>query len=379
MPIIERNSSDILYSTSEDSDDSEYTTTLLRNQWLDQRNKSIKALYAILMNSDCKNQSNEMLPFAAVSSSTASPQQEHHHHHHHHQQQQQQQQPQQACTPKRGNKRQANKMLPYQMLDSRISSTTQPPSTMPTTMMMMMPSSPSSSSSMPHSSTGSGCSGGKKRKKTQGLTELEESHEYINNVYKTYCFDAMPSSSTISSSSSSSNKLGTITRYANLNDMLLTNEALYTALMLQMGKSIMETACLHCRNLANMDLLEWSEAVLIQLCAINYTHLLYNTWSSVISLVESSEWGPKMSLNLQRIYGRSVRLSHILDMNHTMKIEKYNMPPQFVFRENRIPALNMQLLKTIPRCDRDDLEEMNLRQSLARLPIVIRKKKNVIQ
>lgn len=363
MSIIARHSSsDILYNTSEDSDDSEYTTNILRRQWLEHHNKSIKVLDFILSNSDCKNQSNGMLPVAAVSSSSTPSSSS--------SSSSSQPQPQQCPnynTPKRSNKRSADKMAPYQLLDSRISSSTS----------ASLPSPPLSMSQQPITSWNSPSSssnslGVKRRRRTQISTEImEESHEYIHNIHKTYCVDGD------NNSDSSSSSAGTLTKYASLNDMLLINEALYTALMLQMGNSIMETACLHCRNLENMDLLEWSEAVLIQLCAINYNHLLYNTWSNVISLVESSEWGPKMSLNLQRIYGRTVRLSNILDMNHTMKIQKYKMPVQFVFRENRIPALNMKLLRTIPRCDRDDLEEMNLRQSLARLPIVVRKKKNV--
>lgn len=347
-----RNTTEILYSTSEDSDDSEYTTTLLRNQWLDQHNKSIKTLYNIRMNSYCKKQSNEMLPFAAVSSSSTPPSPP---------SSSTSETVQYNITPKRNNKRQYNdQILPYSMLDSRItSSSSSPPAT--AMMMMMMPTSTSSSPQI---------IGGKRRKKNQTSTnEYEESQEYLNNILKTYCCDGKLTISTTTNS---------IIRYANLNDMLLRNEGLYTALMLQLGNVVIETACLHCRNFTNLDLLEWSEAVLIQFCAINYNNVLANTWSNVISFVESSEWGPKLSLNLQRIYGRMVRLSNILNMNHNMKMQKYNMPAQFVFLENRIPALNMQLLRTIPRCDRDDLEEMNLRQSLARLPIVIRKKKNII-
>lgn len=350
MPIV---ASDYLNSTSEDSDDSESTRNLLRKQWLNQHSKSIKALHTLFMNSDCTSLSDEMLPFAAVSSSSSSS-------------------ANLKNTPKRNNKRRNDDTLAsYQMLDSRISSSSM---ASPLPIPWNSPSSSvSASSTTPHNINSSSSStsnitgsGGKRRKRNQNVAEHDESQEYIDKIQKTYCYNehiTMPNS--------------TIVRYASINDMLLTNELLYTTLWLNQSNTILETACLHCRNLSNIDLLEWSEAVLIQLCEITNNYLLNNTWNNVIHFVGSAEWGPKMSLNLQRIYGQSICLSNILTMNHAMKIEKYNMPEQFVFRENRIPPLNMQLLRTIPRCDGADLEKMNLRQTLSRLPIVVRKKKNV--
>lgn len=314
--------SESLYSTSEDSgdDDDDYdTTTTTTNNTIKIDNRTaifeqaFKDLVSIVQDSDDTTTANKMLPFAATMMPAIVSSS--------------------SSAGKGSNKKRTSHYEQYPE-DSRISSS--------------------------DTAMFGGCAltPAKKRKTTSSSKHSDNPQQlYANAIHATYCMDNA--------------------KYSNFNDIMIDNEALYRALMIDDGDHMIATACMNCRNIHNMELLEWSEAVLIQLCDLKRTNLLTASWSDIIDKVEMSQWGLKLVTHLKRTFGQSIRLSIILETNHAMKIKRFGLQSQCVFLKNRIPPVNIPILMAMTIDSKSDLIDVRNQRSLNRLPINIHKKNNV--
>lgn len=99
------------------------------------------------------------------------------------------------------------------------------------------------------------------------------------------------------------------------------------------------------QNYTNLEFLEWSECVLIQLCTlkkpINATNLL---WKQLQLLVEKDQWSMQVVHNLKRIIGVNITLLSILERNHAFKIKTHHLDPQESFVTK--PLINYAVLRT---------------------------------
>lgn len=160
--------------------------------------------------------------------------------------------------------------------------------------------------------------------------------------------------------------------YSSLNAMLHQNQPLYSALMIHTkGDDMVIRAIEHCRNTSNIDLLEWSEAILIQLCMIKNTALLSVNWRDLKEQIVRPQWMPVISSKIHEFYGQSTCLLDILEKNHEYKIANCQMSCEYVFRNNRKPAINIQLLQTIQFCKKPDMNVDRKYRNLNNIPMNI--------
>ncbi|ATZ81518.1 hypothetical protein DiNV_CH01M_ORF37 [Drosophila innubila nudivirus] len=179
-------------------------------------------------------------------------------------------------------------------------------------------------------------------------TKDEDTNDDEINVTKRQKLKISPSSMSITSSSSaSSSKPTTIRRMVTkknrkttnknsaTNDNLYNqyiidsanNKSLYRALILISPDSIIEAACQNINNFHNLEMLEWSELILIQLCTlrkeIDIKILLQ--WPAVQLFVEHNQWSIEVTQNIKRFIGHGPTLINLLKINHNFKVSIHKM------------------------------------------------------
>lgn len=103
-------------------------------------------------------------------------------------------------------------------------------------------------------------------------------------------------------------------------------------------------ACHHIQNTKNLQLLEWSEAVLIQLCQLHdECDFEDNSWSMIINFITENEWNMAVSHNIRENVDSRVTLSQIIKYNHKFKVLHYKLNENCAFV--KVPTINYNILK----------------------------------
>lgn len=101
---------------------------------------------------------------------------------------------------------------------------------------------------------------------------------------------------------------------------LAANRHLGRALDIQNGRDMVRAACNNRSNFDNVELMEWSEAVLLQLCYISepldFTEL---DWPAVKQILRY-QWRSEVTRPLQEHVGSKETLSNIIIRNHARKL-----------------------------------------------------------
>lgn len=124
----------------------------------------------------------------------------------------------------------------------------------------------------------------------------------------------------------------------------IDNHMLYEAMLIKHDDVMIQFACKHCNNRLNLPLMEWSEAVLIQLCDLktenNYIH---NSWAVTKDIVENNQWSLPISYNIRKYASAFKSLAQLLEQNHLFKINEHSLKPTTVFVN--LPTIRYNVLE----------------------------------
>ncbi|AYP97925.1 DiNV CH01M ORF37-like protein [Mauternbach virus] len=133
----------------------------------------------------------------------------------------------------------------------------------------------------------------------------------------------------------SAKKSKSSTNVKTVNDVMYTqytsqfknNPSMFKALMLQSPDSMIQTACQNINNRYNLEILEWSELVLIQLCALQKKVEvdILSQWPAVKLFVENNQWTIELTQNIKRFIGHGLTLINLLEINHNFKVSVHKM------------------------------------------------------
>jgi hypothetical protein len=133
-----------------------------------------------------------------------------------------------------------------------------------------------------------------------------------------------------------------------LTKIYTTNRDLFQALRFQYGNKMLQFACCNLTNFSNMALLEWSEAVLLTICANgNTTDFAWNTWSYIFTNLQSTQWHIAVTTSIAVLHGPTKTLSQIFITNHQYKIDNCQLPANEMFVNHRMPPVNTFALNNI--------------------------------
>lgn len=113
------------------------------------------------------------------------------------------------------------------------------------------------------------------------------------------------------------------------------------------GKDMIRTACHNRYNFENFELLEWSEAVLLQLCSIDEPLDFKNLdWQAVKRILYYRQWCSEITNPLQEYVGSKERVSNIIIRNHVRKVALGLIEPKemFTLDARKRLAINYRLL-----------------------------------
>lgn len=127
--------------------------------------------------------------------------------------------------------------------------------------------------------------------------------------------------------------------------VVTTNPMLLEASRCQSVDEMIRLACLHRHNVDNLEMLEWSEAVLLQLCHLERElDLKLLDWSYVKRILEN-QWCYEIVIPLQQYIGSRETLSHIVMKNRAHKMKHGLLQSRDrVFASS--PSINYRLLRT---------------------------------
>lgn len=158
----------------------------------------------------------------------------------------------------------------------------------------------------------------------------------------------------------------------NGDDMLLVSPQLVKPTRCQASEDMIKHACRHCYNTSNMSLMEWSEAVLIQLCSLGVAfNFALNDWAGACMFVQNNEWNMEVSYNIKEHIDGRVMLSQILHRNHKIKIQNFNMHPNQIFIN--VPQIDYDTLKKY-KLNADMIKPFNITNFL---PIKSKQQQNI--
>lgn len=127
--------------------------------------------------------------------------------------------------------------------------------------------------------------------------------------------------------------------------IVTNNPTLSEAVQCQSVDEMIRMACLHRYNVDNLEMLEWSEAVLLQLCHLEKElDMKLLDWSYAKRILEN-QWCYEIVIPLQQYIGCRETLSHII-----MKNRAHKMKSGLLESRDRIfsspPTINYDLLRT---------------------------------
>lgn len=108
--------------------------------------------------------------------------------------------------------------------------------------------------------------------------------------------------------------------------------------------SMVRMACINLRNINNLPIMEWSEAIMLQLCTLKIElNLKLVDWSAACNILKA-QWSHEVVSSLRKHSGTLDPLSDIIAKNHQLKIRMSLVRPDEMFRD--IPKINYELLRT---------------------------------
>lgn len=108
--------------------------------------------------------------------------------------------------------------------------------------------------------------------------------------------------------------------------------------------SMVRMACINLRNFNNLPLLEWSEAIMLQLCMLKIElDFKQIDWSTVRSILKS-QWSHEVVSSLRKHCGCLDTLNEIITKNHAEKLRRKLVENDEMFYI--VPHINYQLLQT---------------------------------
>lgn len=123
------------------------------------------------------------------------------------------------------------------------------------------------------------------------------------------------------------------------------NPALLEAATTVCVEKMIQLAAQNLRNYKDIEFLEWSEYVFMQLCTLK-NPIDPNTmiWKQLTNMINEAQWTIEVSHNIRKYIDVKMTLLQILEVNHQYKIKKYNLNPLEVFVTK--PKIDYTLLKT---------------------------------
>lgn len=113
---------------------------------------------------------------------------------------------------------------------------------------------------------------------------------------------------------------------------------------LRTAEAIVSCAFLNREHLENIRLLEWSEAVILQLCnPMEPLDFRGMSWATAQSIYIPSLYGLNIVVPLRKASGLSFNLDYYLKKNHKYKVERYNMSDEDMFLTR--PTVDYNILK----------------------------------
>lgn len=129
-------------------------------------------------------------------------------------------------------------------------------------------------------------------------------------------------------------------------------------------------ACSNYRNVEDLQKMEWSEAVLLQLSSLHTpVDFSLNSWSTILKFIDLNQWSVELNYNLRYYIGDLVMIHQIITNNHKYKMKYHKLRPDSMFV--RIPTIDYSLLKTYT-LNNSDYKSL---KKLKSFPIRIRLKK----
>lgn len=108
--------------------------------------------------------------------------------------------------------------------------------------------------------------------------------------------------------------------------------------------SMVRMACINLRNINNLPIMEWSEAIMLQLCTLKIElNLKLVDWSAACNILKA-QWSHEVVSSLRKHSGTLDPLSDIIAKNHQLKIRMSLVRPDEMFRD--VPKINYELLRT---------------------------------
>lgn len=102
------------------------------------------------------------------------------------------------------------------------------------------------------------------------------------------------------------------------------NPELYAALTADDPKTMIHTACLNVKNHENIELLEWSEQVMIQLCMPRQLlDFKLMTWPIMMKLININKWSLSVLTVMQKCHAVNTDIQNIIVANRARKIANY--------------------------------------------------------
>lgn len=130
----------------------------------------------------------------------------------------------------------------------------------------------------------------------------------------------------------------------NYSKSIASNAPLLEAIQSKSADQMVVLASRNIQNYKNIEFLEWSEYVYIQMCtlkkSVNANSL---NWDQLKVSIENYQWSMEVMHNIKKYVGSNLTLATILDRNHQYKIANHHLNPQMVFVSK--PSINYAVLK----------------------------------
>lgn len=120
-----------------------------------------------------------------------------------------------------------------------------------------------------------------------------------------------------------------------------------TAVVCTTADEMVRAACLNIHNTDSIDMMEWSEAVLLCLASPTaYDVLDRLSWSDVQTICADNEWSVKIASAIKHHISRSDTLNTLLCRNRREKVQRRYLTAAQTDMFYATPHVNMKLLKT---------------------------------
>lgn len=128
-----------------------------------------------------------------------------------------------------------------------------------------------------------------------------------------------------------------------VHEIKTSNPLLYEAKACMSPMDMIRFACTYCYCYENMQLVEWSEAVLWQLSQIsNPIDFKRYTWDQLFNIAKENQWSKEISKSLKDYVDKKTTLPYLLNKNHDVKVSNGLSPSRAFFK---VPCINYAILQ----------------------------------